>query len=154
MLRRVLVLHGPNLDLLGTRETAVYGRSTLAEIDDALQTLAGELGATLEIHQHNGEGDLIDRIHEAIDRADGIVLNAAGYTHTSVALRDAVAAVDLPTVEVHLSNIAARESFRHRSLLAPVVIGSVSGFGADSYLLGLRALCGWLGRRDADGSDA
>lgn len=137
---KVLVLHGPNLNLLGTREPEIYGRLTLADIDASIRTLAGELGIEVEIFQSNSEGALIDKIHATAASIDGIVINPAAYTHTSVALRDAIAAVGVPTVEVHLSNIHSREKFRTRSYLAPVAVGQVCGFGANSYLLGLRAI--------------
>jgi 3-dehydroquinate dehydratase II len=137
---RILVLHGPNLNLLGTREPGVYGRLTLAEINGALTALAGELGADVTVFQSNSESALIDTIHSAVASCDGILINPAAYTHTSVAIRDAIAAVALPTVEVHISNIHAREKFRARSFIAPVAVGQVSGFGLDSYLLGFRAL--------------
>ena len=137
---RILVLHGPNLNLLGTREPGVYGRLTLAEINSALTALAGELGAEVTLFQSNSESALIDTIHSAVASCEGILINPAAYTHTSVAIRDAIAAVALPTVEVHLSNIQAREKFRTRSFIAPVAVGQVSGFGLDSYLLGFRAL--------------
>jgi len=137
---RVLVLHGPNLNLLGTREPGVYGKLTLADINSALSTLAGELGCEVTIFQSNSESALIDTIHSAAASCDGILINPAAYTHTSIALRDAITAVALPVVEVHLSNIHAREKFRARSFIAPVAVGQVSGFGLDSYLLGLRAV--------------
>lgn len=140
---RILVLHGPNLDRLGTREPEVYGRRTLAEIDAALAALAAELGVALRCRQSNHEGVLIEALHEAADDCDGVLLNPAGYGHTSVALRDAVALAP-PTVEVHLSNPLAREPFRQRSLVAPVCLGTVQGFGALGYEAALRALVGWL----------
>ncbi len=137
----VLVLHGPNLNLLGQREPEVYGTATLDDIDGALRGLAAELGFALDIRQSNHEGELVEALHDAAaGGAVGVLINPAAYTHTSVALRDAVLATGLPTVEVHLSNLAAREEFRQRSLLSDVAVGVVSGFGADSYLLGLRGL--------------
>ncbi len=136
----IAVVHGPNLRLLGRREPHVYGTDTLAQINAALESLARELGVELEIFQSNHEGEILDFLEEVSSRARGILINPAGLTHTSVALRDAVLGLGLPAVEVHLSNPAAREAFRHRSFLAPVALGTVAGFGKNSYLLGLRAL--------------
>ena len=139
----VLVLHGPNLNLLGTREPGVYGSTTLADLDRGLKELAQSLGIGLEARQSNHEGVLIDWVQGAeIEGYGGIVLNAGGYTHTSVALRDAVAAIRIPVVEVHLSNVFAREEFRHHSYLSPVARGVISGFGVESYRLGVLALTG------------
>jgi 3-dehydroquinate dehydratase-2 len=137
---RFLVLHGPNLNLLGVREPEVYGRATLEDIEGELVRVAKEAGAEVQCFQSNHEGALIDRIHEARSWADGILINPGGLTHTSVALRDALAGVDLPVVEVHLSNVSAREDFRQRSLVSPVALGVVSGFGPTSYRLGLEGL--------------
>ncbi|MGD8317831.1 MAG: type II 3-dehydroquinate dehydratase [Myxococcales bacterium] len=142
--KRVLVLSGPNLNLLGVREPDVYGATTLDDIEHALKDLALELGATVECRQSNQEGQLIDWLHEARLTRDGVVINPGGLTHTSVSLRDAIVASGLPAVEVHVSNVQARESFRRESLTAPVCIGSVSGFGKNSYTLGLRALIDYL----------
>jgi 3-dehydroquinate dehydratase II len=139
-MHRILVLHGPNLDALGTREPDVYGRDSLSDIVQRLEKLAAELGVELKSQQSNHEGVLIDALHGARGRMDGILLNPGGLTHTSVALRDAVAASGVPVVEVHLTNTAAREPFRHRSLVSGAALGVIQGFGADSYLLGLRAL--------------
>jgi 3-dehydroquinate dehydratase-2 len=136
----VLVLHGPNLNLLGTREPQVYGSLTLAEIDQRLQELAAEFHVELRTLQSNHEGELIDALHDARTWASGVVFNPGGYTHTSVALRDAVAAIGIPVVEVHLSNVAAREEFRHKSLISPVCVGSIAGLGWQSYALALRYL--------------
>lgn len=136
---KVLVIHGPNLNMLGKRETGVYGTATLDEINDAVRTAAKELGADVTFFQSNSEGMLIDKIHEASGRYDAIIINPGGYTHTSVSLRDAIAAVALPTIEVHMSNIYSREEFRHHSYITPVAAGQISGFGVNSYLLALRA---------------
>jgi 3-dehydroquinate dehydratase II len=140
----VLVLHGPNLNLLGLREPGIYGVSTLAQIDTQLVELGKSLNTVVQSLQSNHEGVLVDAIHTARDRHQGIVINAGAYTHTSVAIRDAIAAVQIPTVEVHLSNIYKREQFRHHSYLASIVVGQISGFGANSYYLGLQALVAHL----------
>lgn len=137
---KILVLHGPNLNLLGSREPELYGTLTLDEINGALLALAAELGCEAAFFQSNSEGALVDRIQSAPHECAGILINPAAYTHTSVAIRDALSAVALPTVEVHLSNIHRREEFRQKSFVAPVALGQISGFGLDSYLLGFRAL--------------
>jgi 3-dehydroquinate dehydratase-2 len=137
---KILILHGPNLNLIGQREPDVYGSMTLAEIDEQLAAVAAELGLDIECRQSNQEGILVDALQEARTSADGVVFNPGGYTHTSVALRDAIAAIEIPVVEVHLSNIAGREEFRHTSVVSAVCRGTITGFGWRSYALGLRAL--------------
>jgi 3-dehydroquinate dehydratase II len=135
----VLVIHGPNLNLLGEREPEIYGRTRLADIDRALEELGRELGLGVESFQSNSEGAIVDRIQRSRGRVDALLINPAGYTHTSVAIRDAIVAADLPTIEVHLSNVYRREQFRHHSTVADIVVGRIMGFGAEGYLLGLRA---------------
>jgi 3-dehydroquinate dehydratase-2 len=135
---KILVIHGPNLNLLGSRETDIYGNQSLDEINNSLKKLAEELGSKLTIQQSNHEGEIVDLIQNSKDYS-AILINPAAYTHTSIAIRDAIAAINIPTIEVHLSNIYEREEFRQRSLTAPVVSGQISGFGPQSYLLGLRA---------------
>ncbi len=141
----VLVLHGPNLNLLGSREPEVYGRLRLAEIDERLLSFGETIGLAVRTAQHNGEGQLVDALHESMGWAVGVVLNPGGYTHTSVTLRDAGAGIGIPVVEVHLSNILAREPFRKQDMIAPVCAGAIFGFGWRSYTLGLQALRDILG---------
>ena len=148
-MKRILVLHGPNLNALGTREPAVYGRATLDDIQRLLEALAPGLGCEVECRQTNHEGVLIDALHSAKAQADGVLLNPGGLTHTSVALRDAVLAAGIPVVEVHLSNPLARESFRHTSLISGAAVGVVQGFGPAGYELALRGLLGVLSRDQA-----
>jgi 3-dehydroquinate dehydratase II len=139
-LESLLILHGPNLNLLGLREPGIYGSMTLSQINHLLEQDAVALGVNLAFLQSNSEGALVDAIHAAMGIHQGLLINAGAYTHTSVALRDAIAGTKIPTVEVHLSNIYRREEFRHHSYIAPVAIGQISGFGAESYRLGLQAL--------------
>lgn len=141
-MKRILVIHGPNLNLLGKREPDVYGSVTIDQINGDLKKLAEERGISLDILQSNHEGEIVEMIGKANGKFDAILINPAAYTHTSIAIRDAISAADIPTVEVHLSNIYAREEFRHTSLIAPVAKGQVSGFGKMSYLLGLEAAIG------------
>lgn len=140
----VLVLHGPNLNLLGLREPGVYGTLTMEDINARMVDLGKELGVEVRCFQSNHEGVLIDTLHEARTWADGVVFNPGGYTHTSVALRDAISAISLPVIEVHLSNVHAREEFRHTSMISAVCAGTISGLGVQSYLLGLRGLAGLI----------
>ncbi len=140
----ILVLHGPNLNLLGRREPDVYGSVTLEQIDFLLKEEGKNLKAQVSSFQSNHEGVLVDAIHQAVGKHQGILINAGAYTHTSIAIRDALSGVNIPTVEVHLSNIYQREAFRHNSLIAPIAIGQISGFGGNSYYLGLKALVDYL----------
>ena len=142
--KRVLVLHGPNLNLLGKREPKIYGRLTLEQINRKIEALAQELGVEVEFRHSNSEGELVDWIQQAPKQFGALVINAAAYTHSSVALRDALTAAGIPAVEVHISNIYRREEFRKKSLIAEAVVGQITGFGVNSYLLGLRAAVGCL----------
>jgi 3-dehydroquinate dehydratase-2 len=137
--KKVLILNGPNLNLLGKRQPEIYGKLTLAQIEQKVRMLARELGIEIEFRQSNNEGELVTWIQEAANKFGAIVINPAAYTHTSLAMRDAVSAIGIPTVEIHISNIHKRESFRHHSFIAEVAVGQIAGFGVDSYLLGLRA---------------
>lgn len=141
---KLLVINGPNLNMLGTREPEVYGSTTLADIEKELYAYSFELGIDIETFQSNTEGEIIDKIQNSLGSFEGILINPGGYTHTSVAIRDAIASVALPCVEIHMSNIYKREEFRHKSLIAPVCVGQISGFGKNSYKLGLKALRDYL----------
>lgn len=138
-MKKILILHGPNLNLLGKRETDIYGEVTLEEINKKLMELAGELNVSIDVYQSNSEGELVTEIQNSMDNYDALVINPGAYTHTSIALRDAIAGAGISTVEVHLSNIYQREEFRKKSMLADVVVGQITGFGIDSYMLGMRA---------------
>ncbi|KPJ58040.1 MAG: 3-dehydroquinate dehydratase [Deltaproteobacteria bacterium DG_8] len=138
-MKKILIIHGPNLNLLGKRETDIYGQFTLEEIDEKLMALADKLGVSIDIFQSNSEGELVTEIQKAMGNYEALVINPGAYTHTSVALRDAIVGIAIPAVEVHLSNIYQREDFRKKSMLADVVVGQITGFKIDSYLLGLRA---------------
>ena len=145
---RILIIHGPNLNLLGIREKEVYGSMSIDELNNEIRRFAKDEGVDIDILQSNHEGDLVDTIHGARGKFDAIVINPAAYTHTSIAIRDAIASVDIPTIEVHLSNIYSREPFRHHSYIAEVALGQVSGFGTDSYLLGIKGALNHLGRHN------
>ena len=141
---KILVIHGPNLNLLGKREPQIYGNTTLEEINSLLKEEADTLGVQIESFQSNSEGEIVTRIQEAMGKSDGIVINPGAYTHTSVAIRDAVSSTGIPTVEVHISNIYKREGFRKKSFISGVALGIISGFGKDSYMLGLKGLVSHL----------
>lgn len=141
---KILVINGVNLNMLGIREPEKYGSMTLKDLEKELYAYSFELGINIEAYQSNHEGEIVEKIHDAKDNFDGIVINAGAYTHTSVAIRDAISAVNIPTVEVHMTNIYKRETFRHHSYLAPVCIGQISGFGINSYKLGLKAVVDYL----------
>ncbi len=136
---KILVLNGPNLTLLGVRDPGIYGNGTLSEIEERMGDMASSSGVEIDFFQSSHEGVLVNKLHEAMDTCDGVIINAGAYTHTSIALRDAIAAIRLPVIEVHISNVHAREEFRRNSYIAPVCLGVISGFGTDSYLLALRA---------------
>ena len=145
---KIIVINGVNMNMLGLRETEKYGTMTLKDLEKELYAFSFELGIDIETFQSNFEGEIVEKIHSSKDNFDGIVINAGAYTHTSVAIRDAIASVDLPAVEVHMTNIYKREEFRHHSYLAPVCIGQISGFGVNSYKLGLKAVVDYLKTND------
>jgi len=138
-MKKILIIHGPNLNLLGDRETDVYGDITLKDIDDRLKSYGKELGVEVDTYQSNIEGEIVNAIHSTKGKYSAVVINPGGYTHYSVAIRDAISAVKIPTVEVHISNIYSREEFRQKSVIAPVALGQITGFGPESYYLGLKA---------------
>jgi 3-dehydroquinate dehydratase-2 len=143
---KLLIINGPNLNMLGIREPEKYGSTTLEELEKELHTYSFELGVNIETFQSNSEGEIIDKIQLSLNNFDGILINPGGYTHTSVAIRDAISAVNLPCIEVHMTNIYAREEFRHKSLISPVCIGQITGLGENGYKLGLKALCDYLSK--------
>ena len=143
---KILVINGVNMNMLGFRETEKYGNMTLKDLEKDFYAFSFELGIDLETYQSNIEGKIVEKIHSAKDGIDGIIINAGAYTHTSIAIRDAISAVNIPTIEVHMTNIYKREEFRHHSYLAPVCIGQISGFGANSYKLGLKAVIDYLNK--------
>lgn len=147
-MKKVMVIHGPNLNLLGVREPGVYGLANLDKINALMRDTARELKLAVDFFQSNSEGEIIDRIHQAMGQVQAIIINPGAYTHYSIAIRDAIAAVAIPTVEVHISNVHAREEFRHRSVIAPVAVGTIAGFGIQSYLLALRAVDDLLNKED------
>jgi 3-dehydroquinate dehydratase-2 len=153
MKMKILVIHGPNLSLLGKREPEIYGKTTLSEIDSLLKKEADMLKVQVESFQSNSEGEIVTRIQDAMDKFDGIVINPAAYTHTSVAIRDAISSTGISTVEVHISNVYKREGFRKKSFISGVAIGVISGFGVDSYLLGLRGLVNYLRKNQHSAAD-
>ena len=148
-MKKISLIHGPNINLTGNREPGIYGRDSLAAINEDVVRKCEASGWQCVVFQSNSEGAIIDRIHEAIDNCDGIIINAGAYTHYSYAIMDALGILSIPVVEVHMSNVHAREEFRHHSVLSTVSAGSITGFGVDSYLLGLRAACSLLERKDA-----
>ena len=145
---KILIINGVNMNMLGLRETEKYGTMTLKDLEKELYAFSFELGIDIETFQSNFEGEIVEKIHQTKDNFDGIVINAGAYTHTSVAIRDAISAVNIPTVEVHMTNIYKREEFRHHSYNAPVCIGQISGFGINSYKLGLKAVVDYLNTND------